>query len=60
MSITLFEKTAGDLSGEIRMDKYSNSFHVLICYCGKTIYKNSFFSMKSAKAALARNMKKYE
>ena len=59
MSITLFEKTVGDLSGEIRMDKYSNLYHVLICYYGKTIYRNTFDSMKNARSALARNMKKF-
>lgn len=59
MSITLFEKTVGDLSGEIRVDKYSNSFQVFICYYGKTIYRNTFDSMKNARAALARNMKKF-
>ena len=59
MSITLFEKTAGDLSGEIRIDKYSNLYHVLVYYYGKTIYRNTFDSMKNARAALVRNMKKF-
>lgn len=59
MSITLFEKTVGDLSGEIRMDKYNSLYHVLICYYGKTVYRNTFDSMKNARAALARNMKKF-
>lgn len=59
MSITLFEKTEGNFTMEIRQDKYSPLYIAIIYYYGKTIYKNYFRSLENAKKALKRNIKKY-
>ena len=56
MSITLKEETKGNYIGEIRQDKGSACFTVLIAYYGRTVYKKHFASMTSAKRALKRNL----
>jgi len=59
MSITLFEKQSGNLSGIIRFEKDSPLYHVYISYFGQRIYSNAFPTMEKAKRALQRNMKRY-
>lgn len=59
MSITLYEKRCGNLSGEVRQNKYENTFEACIYYYGKTVYKNHFSTFENAKRAVNRNMKKY-
>lgn len=57
MSITLNQVEKNNLNGEIRQNKFSYNYEVLITEYGKTIYKNTFTTLKNAKQALKRNMK---
>lgn len=56
MTVVLQEETKGNYIGEIRQDKGSACFTVLIVYYGRTVYRKHFASMASAKKALKRNM----
>ena len=57
MSITLHEIEKNNICGEIRENKFSSLYEVLITEYGKTIYRNTFANIKNAKQALKRNMK---
>lgn len=56
MSSIIFRtyRNSNDESAEIRMDKESRLFHLLMCYKGKTYIDRSYIHMNSALKAIKK------